>query len=158
MANYANLGQPLKRGNSDIIVSAVYSGTIFAGRAVALDDTATQNTTMEYIAPISASNLLFTGFVVGGDTNVKAQSTSIIKSGLSICAEFASGQSFSIGDKLSLNNSGLLVARGDASAVIDMNAVVKQTSIIGYRIVQDTQEAEEVSNCLLLDLYNVESA
>ncbi|AUR98968.1 hypothetical protein NVP1259O_06 [Vibrio phage 1.259.O._10N.286.48.F4] len=137
------LGSPLKRGNSDVIEAAVYTGSMSAGVAVSMDNADDDQTTVKAFA---AANGLF-GFSVANDLNSKTKTVSVIRTGLDVPIRAATGKTFSFGDPVFIDASGMAVPDGDADAVYQVNGTVRKAEFIGLN-----ENGTEVS-AITVDLF-----
>lgn len=139
------LGIPLKRGNSDVVEAAVYTGSVVAGAATsegAESDGAGQLT----VKPFSVSSG-FSGFAVAGDMNAKNKTVSVIKIGLDIPVAITKGKTFTKGKGVFLAATGLLVPEGDDGAVYQVNGTIRRSEFTGL----DNAGAEKSS--VTIDLF-----
>lgn len=139
------LGNPLKRGNSDVIEAAVYSGAVVAGAATS-EDAASDGAAQLTVKPFVVGSG-FAGFAVANDMNVKNHTVSVIKVGLDIPVAVTASKTFVAGKGVFIADTGLLVPEGDAAAVYQLNGAIRRTSFTGL----DNTGAEK--EAVTIDLY-----
>lgn len=132
------LGTPLKRGNSDVIEAATYTGTVVAGAAVS-EATASDEGQLSVVAFDAAKG--FAGFALANDLNDKNMTVSTIKQGLDIPVAVVTGKTFVSGGGVFIDATGTVVPEGDAGAVYQVNGSVRRASFTGLDNTGSEKEA-----------------
>lgn len=133
-------GSPRLRGNSEIIVGAIYEKiadaaqdaaqiALFVGGAAVTRKT---SATSQNINVVKFNSLSFEGFAVCNDHGKKSRTLSVVKAGLNIPVPLATGKTVAVGDAVGLTAEGAVIKNDDADCVYLLNAEVSEIGVNAY--------------------------